>query len=329
MTDSETAGTLEVPARSIPVPTSVSPEAQAYLARGRLQVPENPPIDDIEGWRNRIATIDEMMLKRQAELGNVTPSGFDVTEVALDSTKVYAITPPGLDPADRRVYLDAHGGAFIVGGGELCRAGGIRTAEKYKMRVWTVDYRMPPDHPVPAAVDDCLAAYRLLLQDHDPADIVVGGVSAGGNLAAALVLRARDEGLPMPAAALLLTPALDLTQSGDTYKTNLGVDTVLTSSERSELLLYAGDHDLTDPYVSPLFGDFSKGFPPTLLASGTRDVLLSSAVRMHRALRAVGVPADLHVLEAAPHGFFSGVAPEDKELDREVRAFIDAHCPLT
>lgn len=318
---------LEVPARVLPVPTSVSAEAQAYLARGPLQVPENPPLQDIAGWRTRIATIDEMMLKMQAERGGIAPAGYEVGEIALDHTKVYTIEPPNLDPNDRRVYLDAHGGAFIVGGGELCKAGGIRTAARIGLHVWTVDYRMPPDHPYPAAVDDCLAAYKVLLRDRRPQDVVVGGVSAGGNLAAALVLRARDEGLPMPAAALLLTPASDLTHSGDTFRSNLGVDTVLTNADRTELLLYVGGHDPRDPYLSPLFGDFTKGFPPTLLASGTRDVLLSNTVRMHRALRAAGVPADLHVLEAAPHGFFGGTSPEEKELDREVRSFIDRYCP--
>ena len=89
--------------------------------------------------------------------------------------------------------------------------------------------------------------------------------------------------------------------------------------------LYAGDHELTDPYVSPLFGDFTKGFPPTLLASGTRDLLLSNTVRMHRALRAAGVRADLHVMEAAPHGGFQGTAPEDDELVREISEFVASH----
>jgi acetyl esterase/lipase len=131
----------------------------------------------------------------------------------------------------------------------------------------------------------------------------------------------------MPGATILLTPALDLTQSGDTFRTNLGVDTVITRSDPSALLLYAGGHDLRDPYVSPVYGDLARGFPPTLLASGTRDVLLSDTVRMHRALRAVDVPAELHVLEAAPHGFFRGATPEDRELDREVRRFIGEHCP--
>jgi epsilon-lactone hydrolase len=102
---------------------------------------------------------------------------------------------------------------------------------------------------------------------------------------------------------------------------------VITRSDPGALLLYAGGHDLRDPYVSPVFGDFSRGFPPTLLASGTRDILLSDTVRLHRALRAANIPAELHVFEAAPHVFFRGQAPEDRELDREVRDFIERTCP--
>jgi acetyl esterase/lipase len=90
-------------------------------------------------------------------------------------------------------------------------------------------------------------------------------------------------------------------------------------------LLYAAGHDLTDPYLSPLFGDFKTGFPPTILCTGTRDLFLSNTVLLHRKLRAAGIPADLHVFEAAGHGMFLGAAPEDRELDREIRAFVDAH----
>jgi epsilon-lactone hydrolase len=104
----------------------------------------------------------------------------------------------------------------------------------------------------------------------------------------------------------------------------MGVDTVLTQSLMPANLLSAAGHDLTDPYVSPLFGDFAMGFPSTILTAGMRDRFLSNAVRMHRALRAAGIPAELHIVEAAPHGGFFG-APEDAELDREVRDYIDAH----
>ena len=327
MSNSENNGTgLQVPARLIPVPTSVSLEAQAYLGMGPTPAQEYPPIDDLDAWRSMIAATNEMLATfRDDRLTN--PDGFDVEAMSVDGIPVYVAAPTDLDPADTRVYLELHGGAFIVGGGELCRGNAIVTARKFGMRVWAVDYRMPPDHPYPAPVDDCLTVYRSLLRDHRPDEIVVGGVSAGGTLAAALSLRARDEGIAMPAAAVLLTPAMDLTQSGDTWQTNFGVDKVLTVRDPSTFQLYAGGHDMRDPYISPVYADFSGGFPPSFLGSGTRDVLLSDTVRMHAALRGAGVPAELHVLEAAPHGFFRGATPEDHHLNREVRRFIDEYCP--
>jgi acetyl esterase/lipase len=181
---------------------------------------------------------------------------------------------------------------------------------------------MPPLHPYPAALDDCMAVYKALLEQRSPRDIFVGGASAGGNLAAALIVRARDEGLPMPAGLVLLTPEVDLTESGDTFETNRFADNVLGSLMQANLL-YANGQDLRDPYISPLFADV-VGFPPTFLQAGTRDLYLSNTVRMHRKLRAAGVLAELHVFEAMPHGGFGG-APEDVELRMELRRFLDAH----
>jgi acetyl esterase/lipase len=248
-----------------------------------------------------------------------------VHERDLGGGRVYEITPAGVSDDDQRVYLDIHGGGFIWGGGELCRTMAVGTALRMGARVWAVDYRMPPDHPFPAALDDCLAAYRALLDERSPEQIIVGGASAGGNLAAALVLRARDEGLPLPAAAVLMTPAADLTEAGDSHRTNLGLDPLIPGSGRQQFLLYAAGRDLSDPYLSPLNGDFGKGFPPAVLTTGTRDMLLSDTVLLHRALRRAGVPAELHVTEAAGHGGFMGGAPEDQEILREVRRFADTH----
>ena len=192
-------------------------------------------------------------------------------------------------------------------------------------RSFAVDYRMPPDHPFPAGLEDCIAAYRGLLERYAPAKIVVSGRSAGGNLAAAMILRLRGLGLPLPGAAILLTPEVDLTESGDSFQTLQSVDVVLKSGLPEANALYAQGHDLSDPAVSPLFGDFTKGFPPTLIQSGTRDLFLSNAVRMHRALRAAGVEAELHVWEAMPHGDFGGFTREDKEIWAELRSFLARH----
>jgi acetyl esterase/lipase len=182
---------------------------------------------------------------------------------------------------------------------------------------------MPPLHPYPAALDDAVAVYRALLDERAPGDIIVGGGSAGGNLAAALLVRAKDEGLALPAALVLLTPEVDLTESGDSFQTNLGIDNVL-GLLREVNLLYANGHDLAHPYLSPLFADVS-GFPPTYLQAGTRDLFLSNTVRMHRKLRSAGVDAELHVFEAMPHGGFGGTAPEDFEARAELRRFLDRH----
>jgi acetyl esterase/lipase len=318
--------TITLPDREIPVPTSVSAEAQAVLALGALRASQKyPESDDVEGWRTYVRANNNMM--REALGDGPGDAGLHIEEIEADGVRIDVITPEGVEPDDRRVYLDFHGGALILGGGDLSGLMAADTAREVGARVWAVDYRMPPEHPYPTPLDDCVTAYRLLLRERRPEEVIVGGMSAGGNLAAALILRARDEGLPLPAAAVLMTPEIDLTESGDSFRTNLGLDPMLRQSLMPANLLYAAGHNLRDPYVSPLFGDFSKGFPPTLLTTGTRDLFLSNTVLMHRVLRRAGIAADLHVTEAAGHGGFLGQAPEDAEIQREIRAFVDAHWP--
>jgi acetyl esterase/lipase len=310
----------DLPARTIPVPSSVSAEAQQIIAMGPLrEAREYPPLDDLDAWRAHIAA-EDVMLRGILEQ-RVDHSSVSVEEREAHGVPIYVATPKDVAARDR-VYFDIHGGALILGAGELCKITGKLAALRLQAKVWTVDYRMPPDHPYPTPLDDCVAAYRAVLAEHPPENVVVGGASAGGNLAAALLLRVRDEGLPMPAGAVLLTPEVDLTESGDSFSTNLGLDPLLTQRLMPANLLYAGGHDLRDPYLSPLFGDFSKGYPATMITAGTRDLFLSNAVLMHRALRAAGVPAELHIVEAAGHGGFLGMAPEDRQLDKEIRHFI-------
>ncbi|MCB2075690.1 MAG: alpha/beta hydrolase [Novosphingobium sp.] len=243
-----------------------------------------------------------------------------LTELREGEALAYEIVPEGVPPGDRRIYLDIHGGALIYGGGEVCKAMAMGSAFRHMVRVVTVDYRVAPDHPHPAALDDCIAFYRALLRDHAPSEIIVGGGSAGANLAAALMLRARDEGLPLPAALVLISPEADLTESGDSFNTNAVIDGM--GSLMPINLLYANGAPLDHPYLSPLFGDFTKGYPPTLITAGTRDLFLSNAARLHRALRNADIPAELHIQEGAVHGAFGG-APEDAEIERELRLFCE------
>jgi len=319
----EAAVPVAVPARTIAPPRSISPQAQASLAPMPFATGDYPPLDDHDAWRAVIAMSNQGLVAMLADRTSRIAATVDAIDV--DGVPVFDITPADLSPnAGGRIYLDIHGGALTMGAGEGCRVMGLLAVQRSGVRTWTVDYRVPPDHPYPAALDDCLTVYRALLRDYRPEDIVIGGSSAGGNLAAATVLRARDEGLPLPRATVLISPEVDLTESGDSFVTNHGIDTILTRSLKPQSNLYAGGHDLAHPYLSPLFGDFTKGFPPTFLQAGTRDLFLSNTVRMHRALLAAGVPAELHVFEGMPHGGFGG-APEDAELDAQVRRFIDAH----
>jgi acetyl esterase/lipase len=328
MAASSPDGTLQFE-RTIRVPTSVSAHAQAVIGAGqqmvvdRLNAPAtSPPLDDADAWKAHIAAMDEMIVTSFAASAADIPATYEPREVA--NVPVHVITPEGVDSGDDApIYLDIHGGALIAGGGDACRFMNTSSAARVAMHTWGADYRMPPDHPYPTPLDDCVAVYRALLEVRPPEKIVVGGGSAGGNLVAAMLLRAKDEGLPMPAALLLLTPEIDLTESGDSFDTNAGIDYVLVDRLTDSIALYAGDHDLTHPYLSPIFGDVT-GFPPTFVQAGTRDLFLSNAVRIHRKLRDAGVDAELHIWEAMPHGGFFG-APEDAEIAVELRRFLAKH----
>jgi acetyl esterase/lipase len=221
------------------------------------------------------------------------------------------------------VCIFVHGGAFVTGGEAFARATGARTATGLGLRAISVDYRMPPDHPFPAAPEDCVAVYKEVIKTVDPKRVVFVGSSAGGNVAAAAVLMIRDRKLPMPGAVILHTPEVDLTESGDSFRTNEDLDVVLKRGLPNCNALYANGHDLRDPYLSPLFADFSKGFPPTMVQTGTRDLFLSNSAMIHRKLRDAGIDAELHVWEAMPHGgFIPGEAPENAEIQAEGKRFI-------
>lgn len=308
--------------RRLPFPHSISSQARAALEALVTPdgVPHNaghplPALDDSEAWRALQRTINAYY--DAAAEAHPSAARASTETVSVGQCEVHIATPETHHWPDA-VYLYMHGGAMISGGGKACRETGRRLADRHHMTCVSVDYRLPPDHPYPAALDDCLAAYRYVLQRYER--VIVGGQSAGGNLAAALVAKARDSGVALPDGLILLSPEVDLTESGDSFEVNRWVDVRLPDSLMTCNLLYANGADLTHPYLSPLFADVT-GWPPTFVQSGTRDLFLSNAVRMHRHLRSAGVAAQLHVFEAMPHGGFGG-APEDEELSEEIGCFL-------
>lgn len=316
---SEPAPALDVPAQAIPIPSTISPQAQAFLASATRQLAAkggNSSTQDL------VAGADAA-LKLLSSRASAFAGECETIELG-HGAKLYHVVPAGIEPARRQLaYLDIHGGAFVAGGGEMCRILAQLRAMDLGVQVWAVDYRLAPDHPYPAALDDCMAAYRHVLGHHEPSQLVAAGGSAGGNLVAAMLLRARDEGLPMPAGLIMMTPVVDMTGAGDTRMTNRFLDVTLYGGGGEGTRAYIGGSDPLLPYLSPILGEFTRDWPPTLLSSGTRDLLLSDTVRMHRALRRAGVRAELHVAEAGPHGGFMGTAPEDLELIAECRRFCE------
>ncbi|THV12486.1 alpha/beta hydrolase [Rhizobium rhizophilum] len=316
---------VKIDHRRVPVPSSISAEARQRLHNAVRDdgIPINalypmPPAEDHGAWRKLKAAVDANYAG--AVLRQDFAEDVEITTKSIGSAIAYLAIPLQLERADC-VYIDLHGGALVFGSGDACREGARIAALRHGIQCYGVDYRMPPDFPYPAALDDCMCVYKHAVDTFGADRVVIGGRSAGGNLALATVLHAQDEGLDLPGAVVLLSPEIDLTQSGDSFQTNRTLDVNLPSSLMQANLLYANGADLSHPYISPLFGQFNKDFPPTIIQSGTRDLLLSNAVRLHRALRQAGATAELHVFEAMPHGGF-GAAPEDEEVAQEMMRFV-------
>ena len=223
------------------------------------------------------------------------------------------------------VLLYLHGGGYCIGSMNTHRAMAARLAAACGARALNVDYRLAPEHPHPAAVEDAVAAYRWLLGTGvAPEQVVVGGDSAGGGLVVATLLALRDDGDPLPAAGFCLSPWVDLECSGETMETKAAADPMVGKEGLTEMAAaYAGEHDLRHPLVSPLHAELS-GLPPLLIQVGTAETLLDDAVRLAERARAAGVDVRLEAWDDLVHVFqaFAPMVPEAVEATEGIGAFV-------
>jgi epsilon-lactone hydrolase len=318
---------LLVPAKTLPVPTDVSPEMQRIIAAPRRA-----------GWDDLWETGEECRAAANAlaaQAVQALPAVRDRLHVTvqsgtMDGVRVYVVTPDVI-PAEHsdKLLIHVHGGCYVLSPGEAGTKEAILMAGIGHFKVISVDYRMPPEAYFPAALDDAMTVYKAALETSDPKNVAVFGTSAGGALVLEMMLQAKQLGLPMPGAIAPGTPMSDVTKTGDTFYTNDMVDNVLVSRDgfcAAATTVYAHGHDLKDPLLSPVYGDM-HGFPPAILTSGTRDLLLSNTVRVHRKLRRAGVEAQLEVYEGQSHAQYQSDdrVPETREAFGEITAFFDKH----
>lgn len=222
-----------------------------------------------------------------------------------------------------KAILYTHGGSYVSGSPETHIPIVCRLAQASRFAVLAYDYRLAPEHPYPAALDDAVAAFDfLLMQGYDPSDIVVCGDSAGGGLTLALVMALRDRGRALPAAVCVISPWTDLTESGDSHYEKAETDPLISSEElREAAVLYAGGEDLKNPYLSPLFGNFA-GFPPTLIQTGGDEVLLDDSRRLVDRMRADGADVSFALYEGLWHVFHMFDVPEAFEAIGSIAQFF-------
>ena len=321
------AAPLEVPAKKLSAPPDVSPQLQKIIgAPLRTNWDIRPKTG--EEWKP-VADAGAAVLIKNVP-GMLERLKVKVEKTTIAGVRAFIVTPETIAAENRnRQLIHMHGGCYVLNPGEAGLPEAIFMAGFGHIKVISVEYRMPPEAYFPAALDDGITVYKAALKDMPAKNMAFFGTSAGGALVLEMVLKAKELGLPMPGAIASGTPMSDVTKVGDTFYTNAMVDNVLVSPDGfcdAGAIVYANGHDMKDPLLSPVYGDM-KGFPPTILTSGTRDLLLSNTVRVHRKLREAGVEASLQVYEGMSHAHYlrDDTAPETREVFKEIATFFDKH----
>ena len=245
---------------------------------------------------------EQRRLLRELLSAQPLPADITVTAAALGGVPTAEITVAGVEP--RHVVLYFHGGVYVMGDAFLAADLASQVGRRTSARVISVDYRLAPENPYPAAADDALAAYEALLRGGTaPSDIVFAGESAGGGLAIATLVNAREHRLPLPAAAYVMSPYADLTLAGTTMETKRAADPLLSpESLQARVADYTAGQDPALGLISPVFADLS-GLPPLIIQAGTHEVLLDDAIRLARQAATADVQLTLDITPGVPHVF--------------------------
>ena len=308
-------GTAHV-TRIVPVPQTISPQAQ--LSLGRAEPDQGPP----QSLADRRAMTDKYTALARVAWTRLCPNHLVDTNIA--GVPVHIVTPDGMPPAnDDKVLLNLHGGGFNSDSGSYTES--IPIAGYAKIKVVAVLYRLAPEFPFPAAVDDSVAVYKELLKTYKPNHIVIYGTSAGAILTAEVAARLKQLGLPLPAALGIFSGLGDFARAGDSIALYAlrGLSGHLDPPDPgAHDPYYVASTDPKDPVLSPIFGDL-HGLPPTLFITSGRDLLLSGTVNLHRAYLNAGVDARLVVFDALPHAFwYDPRLPEAIEANHTMADFF-------
>jgi len=304
--------------RVIPVPATVSPEAQQWLAS--LTQKDNGP----ETLEQRRAGTDAWRKRGSAEARKLFP--VNVEETTTAGVRTDTITPLEMPAANRgRVLINLHGGGFNADSGSLIE--GVPVANLAKIKVVSVYYRLAPENPFPAAVQDVVAVYKDLLKSYKPRNIGIFGTSAGASLTAETVAQLKKSGVPLPGALGMFSIHADYSRVADSQQMFSlgGFDGGLKPADPNHPPddAYVGGTDRKDPILSPLLSDL-RNWPVSLLVTGTRDLLLSDTVMFHLALVKAGNDAQIRVFEAMPHAFwYHFQMPETREVLGQMAKFFD------
>lgn len=301
--------------------------ANSHISRAALrfleeaQPLEQLQLDDIE---ERRAEQNEEALATNPPI--IADCVADIESREIGGVASLLLTPKNYDTAnDDRCVLYFFGGAYVVGSPEVDLPIIARLAARLGVKIVAPYYRLAPEHACPAAIDDGIAVYRGLLQTFAAGKITICGESAGGNLSLAVALRARELGEAMPAALAVLSPWCDVTPTGESQQKPEGFDPTLDYEKtlREPAAAYAGNYDQKDPRVSPLYANFTPDFPPTIITTGARDLLLSDCQRLAEKLQQEDIEVQLRVWEGMWHVFewYADIPEADLSMD-EIADFI-------